>query len=146
MVEIHAVYEGNLRCHVTHGPSGQTIPTDAPKDNFGKGEAFSPTDLVAAALGSCMLTVMGIVAMRHQIDLTGTQASVTKEMIPEPSPRPFSKGRGSRRIDRLSVTITFPRRFTEDERRLLEETALRCPVHHSLHQDVDAPVAFVYPD
>jgi len=134
MVEIRAVYEGDLRCRVTHGPSGQEFVTDAPKDNQGRGEAFSPTDLVAAALGSCMLTVMGIVAKRHQIDLTGTEACVRKEMVLEPA----------RRIGRLSVTITFPRDFSNEQRRLLEHAALSCPVHHSLHSEIEAPVEFIY--
>ncbi len=135
MVEIRAVYEGELRCRLTHGPSGQQVITDAPVDNHGKGEAFSPTDLVAAALGSCMLTVMGIVAARHRIDLAGTSVRVLKEMVNQPV----------RRIGRLAVTITFPRAYAEEQRALLERTALTCPVHHSLHPDVDAPVAFVYP-
>jgi putative redox protein len=135
MVEIRAVYEGDLRCRLTHGPSGQTLVTDAPKDHYGKGEAFSPTDLAAAALGSCLLTTMGIVAMRHQIDLGGTTAHVKKEMKAEPS----------RRIGKLSVAITFARQFPEEQRRLLEQAALSCPVHHSLHPEVEAPVDFVYP-
>lgn len=135
MVEIHAVYEGDLRCRLTHGPSGQTLVTDAPTDNHGRGEAFSPTDLVAAALGSCVLTVMGIVAMRHKWDLAGTTAHVTKEMNTDPA----------RRIGRLAVTVTFPRNFSEDQRNLLEQAAESCPVHHSLHPQIEAPITFVYP-
>ncbi len=135
MVEIRAVYEGKLRCRLTHGPSGQTFTTDAPKDNLGQGSAFSPTDLVAAALGSCILTVMGLVAMRHGIDLVGTSAQVSKEMQTQPQ----------RRIDKLVVRVTFPRRFSDHERALLEQAALSCPVHRSLHSDLTAPVDFVYP-
>ena len=135
MVEIRAVYEGDLRCRLTHGPSGQQLVTDAPTDNEGRGETFSPTDLVAAALGSCVLTVMGIVARRHQLDLAGTQAHVRKEMRTDPE----------RRIGRLVVTITFPRRFSADQRRWLERAALGCPVHHSLHPEIEAPVEFLYP-
>lgn len=135
MVEIRAVYEGHLRCRLTHGPSGQTFTTDAPKDNFGQGSAFSPTDLVAAALGSCLLTVMGIVAMRHGIDLVGTSAQVIKDMQTQPE----------RRISRLVVRVAFPKRFSDQERALLEQAALSCPVHRSLHPDVEAPVDFVYP-
>lgn len=135
MVEILGVYEGKLRCRMTHGPSGQSIPTDAPKDNLGEGGAFSPTDLVAAALGSCMLTVMGIVAQRRQLDLSGTTVRVVKHMTNEPA----------RMIGKLAVTIAFPRRFSDAERQLLERAARACPVHHSLHPDVAAPVEFVYP-
>ena len=135
MVEIHAVYEGNLHCRLTHGPSGETLVTDAPKDNQGEGKAFSPTDLVAVALGSCILTVMGIVAKRHRLDLIGTKVVVRKEMVNEPH----------RRIARLPALVTFPRSFSERERALLEGTAMRCPVHHSLHPDIEAPVEFVYP-
>jgi putative redox protein len=136
MVEIDVVYEGELRCRVTHGPSGQQFMTDAPKDNGGRGEAFSPTDLVAAALGSCLLTVMGIVARRHGLDLSGTTAHVEKHMAEDPA----------RRIGKLVVTLTFPQRFDEAQRTLLERAALSCPVHHSLHPDGEAPVRFVYPD
>jgi len=135
MVEIEAVYEGQLHCRVRHGPSGQGITTDAPKDNEGKGEAFSPTDLVAAALGTCLLTTMGIVARRHGLELAGTTAHVTKEMRTTPA----------RRIGRLAATITFVRNFSDQERTLLERAALSCPVHQSLHPEIEAPVEFVYP-
>src|SRR5208283_3964297 len=84
MVKMSIVYEGQLRCVLTHEPSGSVIRTDAPKDNMGKGEAFSPTDLLAAALGSCMLTMMGIAAARHNIDLKGTTVDVSKEMATSP--------------------------------------------------------------
>lgn len=135
MVEVTAVYEGHLRCRVTHGPSGQAFLTDAPVDNHGRGEAFSPTDLVAAALGSCVLTVMGIVAMRHQLDLSGTTAHVRKDMLTDPV----------RRIGRLSVTVRFAKAFSTEQRALLERTARTCPVHHTLHPDLEAPLEFVYP-
>ena len=135
MVEVRAVYEGGLRCRVTHGPSGQGFVTDAPVDNHGRGEAFSPTDLVAAALGSCILTVMGIVAERHQIELAGTTVQVKKEMVNEPV----------RRIGSLVVAVTFPRAYPESHRQLLERTALSCPVHHSLHPQLHAPIVFQYP-
>ena len=81
MVKMKIVYEGQLRCVLTHEPSGSVIQTDAPKDNMGKGEAFSPTDLVAAGLGSCMLTMMGMTAARHNIDLKGATVDVSKEMV-----------------------------------------------------------------
>ena len=80
MVEIHILYEGDLHCRVIHGPSGTLLSTDAPKDNQGKGESFSPTDLLAAALGSCIITTMGIVAKRHALDLKGAKVTVVKEM------------------------------------------------------------------
>lgn len=134
MVEIDVVYEGGLHCRVTHGPSGQSFTTDAPKDNGGEGAAFSPTDLVAAALGACLATVMGIVARRKQIDLTGLRVHVVKEMVQEPQ----------RRIGSLATTITLPARLSVEERTLLERTALTCPVHHSIHPDIHAPVTFVY--
>src|SRR6185295_18627169 len=98
MVRIEAEYEGELRVVARHGPSGAKLSTDAPVDNHGKGESFSPTDLVATALGSCVMTIMGIVAERNQIDLTGTRIHVTKEMIQQPV----------RRIGRLPVTLTIP--------------------------------------
>src|SRR6476661_6155928 len=97
MVEIKSVYEGQLHCNATHGPSGAVLATDAPKDNMGKGEAFSPTDLVATALGTCMLTTMGIVAQRNNIDITGARVRVTKEMVSQPT----------RRIGKIGVEIVM---------------------------------------
>lgn len=134
MIEIDVVYEGDLHCRVAHRPSGATFTTDAPKDHEGQGAAFSPTDLVAAALGSCMATVMGIVARRKQMDLAGARVHVVKEMSATPP----------RRIAALASTITLPARLTQDERTLLERTALTCSVHQSLHPDIHAPVRFVY--
>ena len=135
MVKISIVYQGQLHCDLTHGPSGIVIQTDAPKDNMGRGEAFSPTDLVAAALGSCMLTVMGIAAARHNIDLKGAQVEVSKEMITSPE----------RRIGSISVTLHMPLGIPPDKRTLLEAAAHSCPVHKSLHPDVKTPIQFIYP-
>lgn len=132
MVEISIVYEGQLHCSATHGPSGTVISTDAPKDNMGKGEAFSPTDLVATALGTCIVTTMGIVAQRHNLDLSGTKVRVEKYMVTAPV----------RRIGRLPVEIHVPRDFSADDRQRLENAARHCPVHQSLHPDVEAPVTF----
>ena len=136
MVTIDIVYEGSLHCRLTHGPSGVELATDAPKDNMGKGESFSPTDLVAAALGSCFMTIMGIYASKHGIDLTGTKIRVTKEMIQEPV----------RRIGKLSAIVNMPAGLTQNQRTALEHAALNCPVHKSLHPDVQTPVTFQYPD
>ncbi len=137
-VEIDIVYEGQLHCAATHGPSGATLATDAPVDNHGRGESFSPTDLVAAALGACVMTIMGIVAERHQIDLTGTKIRVSKEMIQQPV----------RRIGRLPVTVTIPAdkavQVAAADRTKIETAARHCPVHQSLHPDIDSPIEFVW--
>lgn len=137
-VEIDIVYEGGLRCTATHGPSGATLSTDAPVDNHGRGESFSPTDLVATALGSCVMTIMGIVAERNQIDLTGIRIRVSKEMIQQPV----------RRIGRLPVIVTIPADITGKvsaaDRTKLEAAARHCPVHQSLHPDIDSPIEFVW--
>ncbi len=135
MVALDAIYEGQLHCRVTHGPSGAVFSTDAPVDNHGRGATFSPTDLVAAALGTCLLTTMGIVAERHQINLTGTAVHVTKEMVSTPT----------RRIGRLEARITFPTSFDASQRDLLERAAAHCPVHASLHPDLQTVVTFTYP-
>ncbi len=132
MVDIDIVYEGNLKCRARHRPSGVEIRTAAPVDNQGDGSSFSPSDLVASALGACMATVMGIVARRHAIDLAGLAVHVAKEMSSD----------APRRIARLPVTITFPSHVTAEQRQLLERAALACPVHHSIRPDIDAPVAF----
>ena len=135
MVDIDIVYEGDLHCTLTHGPSGAKIVTDAPKDNEGRGEAFSPTDLVAAALGSCMVTIMGIAARKAEIDIRGTRVHVTKEML----------GGAYRRIQKLEVTITLPRALPADQREKLERAAESCPVNRSLSKDVEVKTRFVYP-
>lgn len=132
MVTTTTRYLGGLRCEATHGPSRQSILTDAPVDNHGKGEAFSPTDLVAAALSSCALTIMAIAAERHGIVLEGATATTTKEMSKD-SPR---------RIARLATTIRVPLSATHPKRQLLEQSALSCPVHHSLGEGVAAPISF----
>jgi len=134
MVSIKLEYEGDLHCKATHGPSGTALATDAPTDNQGRGESFSPTDLVATALGSCMLTVMGIQARTLGIDISGTTATVTKEMTTAPP----------RRIQRLTVTIHVPRPVSADNRIKLERAAHTCPVHQSLHPDVEKPIAFTW--
>jgi putative redox protein len=132
MVQIEIAYQGQLRCEAVHGPSGTKLSTDAPKDNHGKGESFSPTDLVATALGTCMLTVMGIVAQRHNIPLDGATVTVVKDMAASPA----------RRIGRLTVDIRVPGKLDEEQRKLLENAAHTCPVHKSLHPDIAIPVAF----
>jgi uncharacterized OsmC-like protein len=134
MVEITARYEGQLRCHATHGPSGAGVLTDAPVDNHGKGEAFSPTDLVATALPTCMMTIMGIYAERHGISLVGMTARTEKEMTKTPP----------RRIASLRTVITVPIAADHPQREALENAAHTCPVHKSLHPDIDAPIEFVY--
>ncbi len=134
MVTIDGRYLGTLRCEATHGPSKSQLTTDAPKDNMGKGEQFSPTDLVATALGTCIVTTMGIVAQRRGIDMGEARFHVEKHMITEPV----------RRIGRLPVTITLPARLDAETRTILERAAGGCPVHKSLHPDIDAPIRFVY--
>jgi len=136
MVKMKIVYEGDLHTRITHGPSGVEIMTDAPKDNMGKGESFSPSDLVASAAGACMITIMGIFAKRHQIELKGTEIEVTKEMVQEPI----------RRIGKLTTSFKMPGGIPARHRQGLEKAALSCPVHKSLHPDIETTVQFKYPD
>ena len=136
MVKMSMVYEGSLRCRLKHGPSGNEILTDAPVDNHGKGEAFSPTDLLAASLGSCMLTVMGIAARKNNVVMDGTTADVEKEMIIEPI----------RRIGKITVKIRMAAGIDPAQRSILEHAAHTCPVHKSIHPDVKLEIAIVYPD
>ena len=132
MVRIDLTYQGDLRCEATHVPSGTTLHTDAPVDNHGKGESFSPTDLVATALGACMGTILGIVAERHEVDLSGMRISVIKSMATEPV----------RRIGKLQTVIHIPADPGEDLRKTFERAALTCPVHRSLGEQVELPVLF----
>jgi putative redox protein len=134
MVQIDIEYQGNLRTQARHEPSGSTLLTDAPKDNQGNGDAFSPTDLLATALGTCMLTTMGIVAKRINVDLVGTTVRVLKEMVTTPT----------RRIGKLTVEIHGPASAPVEHRPQLERAALACPVHKSLHPDVQIPVRILW--
>lgn len=128
-------YEGNLRTVATHLQSGTVIETDAPTDNQGKGERFSPSDLVATALGNCMLTIMGIKARDLNVDLEGTKIDITKIMVSNP-----------RRIGEIKVVINFPENLQTDEkqRTILERAAMTCPVFESLHPDLKKDVEFCW--
>lgn len=132
MATVETVYLGELRTQATHVRSGNQLITDAPLDNQGKGEAFSPTDLLATALGSCMLTVMGIAAKKYDADLKGTTCSVTKIMAENP-----------RRVAEVHITFTFPKNnFTEKVKTVLERAAHTCPVSKSLHPDLVEKIVF----
>ena len=137
-VEINIIYEGGLHCTATHGPSRQALTTDAPVDNGGKGAAFSPTDLVGTALGTCMATIMGLVAQRNNLNIDGLQIQVIKEMTAEPV----------RRIGSLKTRLVFPRgsALAVADRARLEAAAEACPVKQSLHPEVKMPIEFVYPN
>jgi putative redox protein len=133
-VKMSVQYTGDLHCELKHGPSGTTIQTDAPKDNHGKGEAFSPTDLVGAALGSCILTTMAMVADRDGVSLKGARVELEKNMTTSPP----------RKIDSLPLLITLPASVPQEYRAKIEHIAHACPVHRSLHPDVKVPVEFKY--
>ncbi|MDX5437916.1 MAG: OsmC family protein [Pontibacter sp.] len=135
MATIKNTYKGDLRTTAQHLASGNTIITDAPVDNNGKGEAFSPTDLVCAALGSCMMTIMGIVANRSNIDIEGMEIDVVKVMAAEP-----------RRIAEVVLTFTMPagKAYSDKEKAMLENAARTCPVALSLHPDITQTVSFIY--
>lgn len=126
------VYEGNLRTRLTHLYSGTEVLNDAPIDNQGLAQAFSPTDMVATALGSCMITLMGIKARDMNLDLTGTEAEITKVMASDP-----------RRISEVQVVLKFPKNtFSDKEKTILENTARTCPVAKSIHPDILQNVTF----
>ena len=136
MVKISAVYEGGLHCLLTHGPSGDTIETDAPKDNMGKGEAFSPTDLSAASLISCVLTTMAINGQKRGIELKGAEGEIEKEMSQD-TPR---------RIVKLAMRVRMPKGIKKEDRKTLENIGENCPVFKSMDAAVKAPISFSYPD
>lgn len=133
MVQMTGVYEGDKHCEIKHGPSSNIIHTDAPKDNNGRGEAFSPTDLVGAALGSCIITTMAIYAEKNGLNIKGSRFEVVKKMNLSP-----------RRINELSVHIVLPSTLSAENRATLEEIAYNCPVTKSLHPDVKIPMHFEY--
>ena len=126
-------YLGGLRTESEHLQSGSKMITDAPLDNHGKGEAFSPTDTVANALATCMLTVMGIKAESLGVDMEGASAEVTKTMAADP-----------RRISRIDVIILFPNSYAEKDTKILENTGRTCPVLQSLHPDIEKNISFKY--
>jgi putative redox protein len=132
MVAIELEYQGDLHSKAVHGPSGTELNTDAPKDNQGRGESFSPTDLVATALASCMLTTMGIAARTQNVDMKGATARVEKEMT----------SAGPRTIQRLTVRIHMPKALGAEDQLKLERAAHTCPVARSLSPDVEQVVEF----
>jgi len=135
-IEIQVEYLGKTSCRAVHGPSGQELRTTAPKDNGGDGSTFSPTDLFATSLGTCVLTIMAMAAERRGIDLTGATVTVEKHMTTEPP----------RRIAQLPVHVRLPIRVNPNDLRLLEAAAHGCPVHRSIHPDIESPIVFDMPD
>jgi uncharacterized OsmC-like protein len=130
------VYTGDLRTIATHIQSGSQIETDAPTDNHGKGERFSPTDLVGAALATCILTTLGILGKPHNLDVEGAVCEVEKIMVSNP-----------RRIGELKISMSFPNGqvYTEKERKLIEHIAITCPVFESLHPECKKTMSFTWP-
>ena len=126
-------YKGDLRTTAIHLDSGSEISTDAPKDNHGLGETFSPTDMVCTALASCILTIMAIAVERDDIDIKGTTAVVKKTM-----------GKNPRRISKIDIDLTFPREYDQKTKTVLERAAYNCPVHHTLSETVEKNISFTY--
>jgi putative redox protein len=134
-VEMSGVYTGGLKMELTHGPSGAVIRTAAPADNQGDGSSFSPTDLVAAGLASCVVTTMAIVAEREGIPFAGARVTFEKHMRSDP-----------RRLDQIPIRLEMPAGLSAEQRRKLEFTARTCPVHRSLIEEIEKSMVFVYPD
>ena len=136
MATVQTKYLGDLRTESVHLQSGSKLITDAPTDNQGRGEAFSPTDLLATAFGACVLTIMGIAAKTHGFDITGTEVETTKVMGTEP-----------RRIVELITAFKFPHNnYSAKHKKILELTAKECPVFNSLHPDIKKTVTYIYPE
>ncbi len=131
MVRIEAFYDGNLRCSATHIPSGQTLVTDAPVDNMGKGQSFSPTDLLATSMLNCMMTIIAIAADSREIEVSGMSGSVEKHMAS-----------GPRRVSKLEVEISLPTDLNSEDREWLIKRGLACPVHKSVSQEMEVEVQF----
>jgi uncharacterized OsmC-like protein len=134
MYTVETIYEGELITRATHSRSGVELMTDAPPDNQGKGSSFSPTDLLAASLGSCMLTIMGIAARNHNFNLDGTRVHILKKMAADP-----------RRVIGIDVILDLPAgEYSEQQKRILEHAARTCPVALSLHPDIKQEITFNY--
>ena len=131
MVRIEAVYDGNLRCSATHIPSGQTLVTDAPVDNMGKGQSFSPTDLLATSMLNCMMTIIAIAADSRELDVSGMSGSVEKHMTS-----------GPRKVSKLEVEIYLPTELHSEDRAWLIKRGLACPVHKSVSEKMEVEVKF----
>lgn len=133
MATLETLYLGGLRTEITHLQSGNKIVTDAPLDNNGKGEFFSPTDMLAASLGSCMLTIIGITASAHGFNIDGTKLSTTKVMGTEP-----------RRVAEIHINFEFPSDYSDKHKKLIEAAAAACPAEHSLHPEIKRVINFIY--
>jgi uncharacterized OsmC-like protein len=129
------VYAGNLRCKAQHIQSGTIIESDAPTDNKGKGEKFSPTDLLCVSLATCMLTTMGIKARDLQVDITNATADVTKHMFSDP-----------RRVGKIEVIVNLPATGNDEERKTLEKTGDNCPVMKSIHPNIEVMINYNWAD
>ncbi|HEY5462786.1 MAG TPA: OsmC family protein [Hanamia sp.] len=127
------IYKGNLRCEAEHLQSKSSIETDAPTDNHGKCERFSPTDLLCVSLATCMLTTMGIKAADLDVDITDSKANVTKYMASDP-----------RRVAKIEVSVSLPENINEKERLILEKTGNNCPVAKSVHPDIELVLSYVW--
>jgi len=134
MTSITVEYVGDYHCKAIHGPSGEEIVTDLPPDNGGKGEFFSPTDLIPTALASCILTIMGKVAERLEVKLNGVRCEVEKIMVADPD----------RRIGTIRTVVRLPAALDKKQRTVLERSALTCPVHRSLGDRIELPIEFRY--
>jgi len=126
-------YQGDLRTTATHLDSGSEISTDAPKDNLGLGETFSPTDMVCSALASCILTIMAITVEKNDVDIKNTTAIVKKTM-----------GDNPRKIVKIEIDFTFPKEYDSKTRIILERAAYNCPVHHCLSERIEKVISFTY--
>ncbi len=134
MLTSRVLYTKELRTKAIHMNSGEVILTDAPIDNNGKGEAFSPTDLVATSLACCMLTIMGIAGNEHGFSIDGTEATIRKVMYSEP-----------RRIGEIHIKLNFPdHKYSDKEKKIIERSAYTCPVSQSLHPDLKQEIEFVF--
>ena len=131
MATLKTIYKGNLRTEITHNQSGNKLITDAPLDNNGKGEFFSPTDILAASLGSCMLTIMAMVAERADVDIVGTEIDTEKVMYSDP-----------RRVGEIKITFTFPNPIDAKSMKIIEKAALTCPVYNSLNPEIKKEIIY----